>query len=474
MAERAVPSGVRTRVLFISPDVVGPRMAGSGIRAWNLSRVLATHCDVTLAAPVSGRCEPPGFRLLPVTLDDPAEIDAALASADVVISNGNLLHDYPQLADVTIPWVVDAYVPTPTEALAANRHREFPERLAGHRLDTRAVNRFLARADLILCASERQRDLYLGILAATGRLNPYNYDKDSSLRSLIDVVPYGLPAEAPVHTRAVLKGALPGIAPTDRVLLWGGGIWDWFDPLTLIRAVAEVARQRADVRLCFPGTRHPFAQRVPDMEMHARAVDLSDSLGLTGQHVFFLDWTDYADRPNYLLEADVGVSMHPAGLEARFSYRTRMLDYIWAGLPIIATDGDAFAELVREHNLGIVVPPGDVGAVSRAILDLLGEPDARGVRATSFRSLAADMHWEEVARPLVAFCTRPHPAADRAAGYAGEDPSASAELAARLREALRRADALSAEVEGYRNGRVMRALAALEAFRRQLPWRRGA
>ena len=70
MAEGAIPPGARTRVLFISPDVVGPRMAGSGIRAWNLSRVLATHCDVTLAAPVSGPCKPPGFSLLPVTLAD--------------------------------------------------------------------------------------------------------------------------------------------------------------------------------------------------------------------------------------------------------------------------------------------------------------------------------------------------------------------------------------------------------------------
>jgi hypothetical protein len=25
------------------------------------------------------------------------------------------------------------------------------------------------------------------------------------------------------------------------VLLWGGGIYNWFDPLTLIRAVGEVA-----------------------------------------------------------------------------------------------------------------------------------------------------------------------------------------------------------------------------------------
>jgi len=86
-------------------------MAGSGIRAWNLARVLAPHCEVTLAAPTSGDVPLEGFRVLPVTLDDPTEIDASLAAAEVVISNGNMLHDYPQLERLAVPWVVDAYVP---------------------------------------------------------------------------------------------------------------------------------------------------------------------------------------------------------------------------------------------------------------------------------------------------------------------------------------------------------------------------
>ncbi|NLD45315.1 MAG: glycosyltransferase family 4 protein [Chloroflexi bacterium] len=472
MTEALSPTPRRTRVLLISPDVVGPRMAGSGIRAWNLARVLAPSCDVLLAAPTSGAVATPGFRLLSVTLDAPAEIDEALAWAEVVVSNGNLLHDYPQLTDLSVPWVVDAYVPTPTEALAANQHRDQAERLAGHAVDTRAVNRFLARADLVLCASERQRDLYLGLLAALGRLNPLNYDADPSLRALVDVVPYGLPAEPPVHTRAVLKGAEPGIRPEDKVLLWGGGIWNWFDPLTLIEAVALVAAQRDDVRLCFPGARHPYVERVPDMEMRARAAALADSLGLTDRHVFFREWTAYEDRPNYLLEADLGVSMHPAGLEARFSYRTRMLDYLWAGLPMVVSDGDLFADLVRAHGLGRVVAPGDVQGLATAILGLLAEPDARGSRAEAFRRVAAGMSWEVVARPLIAFCQRPHLAPDRQAGYTSGDPYEVATLRRDAEEARQRIEALEALVAGYQNGRLMRALAALQGWRQRLPWRK--
>ena len=41
----------RPRILVISHDVVGRRMAGPGIRAWQIARVLAAHGQVTLVAP---------------------------------------------------------------------------------------------------------------------------------------------------------------------------------------------------------------------------------------------------------------------------------------------------------------------------------------------------------------------------------------------------------------------------------------
>src|SRR5690348_2816687 len=148
------------------------------------------------------------------------------------------------------------------------------------------------------------------MLAANNRLNPATYDADPTLRQLIDVVPYGLPAEPPRAAGPALRGVLPGIGPADRVVLWGGGLWDWFDPLTLVRAMARVAAERPETRLVFLGTRHPHAA-LPPMAMPGRTRELAAALGLAERHVFFLDWVPYAERAGYLLEADVGVSLHP-------------------------------------------------------------------------------------------------------------------------------------------------------------------
>ena len=81
------------------------------------------------------------------------------------------------------------------------------------------------------------------------------------------------------------------------------------------------------------GLTHPNP-RVPEMRMSIAARKLAADLGLTGQHVFFNSgWVPYDQRANVLLDADVGVSTHLDHAETAYSFRTRLLDYLWAGLP---------------------------------------------------------------------------------------------------------------------------------------------
>ena len=105
------------------------------------------------------------------------------------------------------------------------------------------------------------------------------------------------------------------------------------------------------------------------MEMNARARALADELGLTGTHVFFHEWIDYDARQNFLLESDIGVSTHFDHVETAFSFRTRVLDYLWAGLPTVVTEGDVLAELITEHDAGAAVPAEDVDALELALDD---------------------------------------------------------------------------------------------------------
>ena len=124
------------------------------------------------------------------------------------------------------------------------------------------------------------------------------------------------------------------------------------------------------------------------------------------------DWVAYDDRQNYLLESDVGVSTHFDHVETAFSFRTRILDYFWAGLPVISTSGDALSDMIESAGAGIAVPPGDVGALEDALFDLLADEEARSAYATASMKLASELTWSRALEPLLKFCRSPRRAPD--------------------------------------------------------------
>lgn len=406
----------RRRVLFITSDTIGVRMAGPGIRFWELGRVLSRHFDVTLAVPPFLRTPSQTIELdFPArarVCRNTAELRGLVREADVIVTQGAVVLMCPFLSRLRKPLIFDSYDPFLLASLHPVVDANMDERLTiaekyrvAHLISLRA-------ADFVLCASERQRDYFLGMLSALGRVNPHNHDEDPFLRRLMAVVPYGLPEEPPRQRTKVLKGVHPKIAAEDRVVLWGGGIWNWLDARTAVRAMARVVKRRDDVRLFFMGTVRPNPS-VAQTSAVDETIALSRRLDLYDRFVFFHDWVPYAERENYLLEADIGLSLHRDALETRFAFRTRLLDYLWAELPIVTTEGDVLSEKVSRCELGRVVAPGDDEAVADAIVTLLETPELKDTYRPRFARLTGDYRWDAVAEPLVKFCHEPRLAPDK-------------------------------------------------------------
>ena len=149
------------------------------------------------------------------------------------------------------------------------------------------------------------------------------------------------------------------------------------------------------------------------MQMAIDAKALAEELGVAGKHVFFNDgWVEYSERQNFLLEATLGVSAHFESIETRFSFRTRALDYLWAGLPIVATEGDSFGQLIEEEHLGLTVPPEDPRALEEAILRLLSDPEMADACRARVAEVRKAFRWSVVLEPLAAFCREPRRAPD--------------------------------------------------------------
>jgi glycosyltransferase involved in cell wall biosynthesis len=171
--------------------------------------------------------------------------------------------------------------------------------------------------------------------------------------------------------------------------------------VTSVRALARLVERRPGAKLVFVGRAPAAADERAEAD---RARALADELGLTGRSVFFLDaMVPYAERGAWLREADCAITTHLDHLETRFAFRTRILDFIWAGLPTVCTGGDELADLVERDGLGIAIAPGDAAAAAAALERLLD--NGRDAHAERFARAAARLAWPAVSAPLVRYVT---------------------------------------------------------------------
>ena len=352
-------------MLVISSEPVGEAMLGSAIRAFELARALGAK----LVAPETD-----------FPRHDARALRPYLAEADVVITQPPWPHVMAELRRSGARLVFDLYDPEPLEEL------ERREGLARRAAATLTLDRFraaLAAGDLLLCASETQRSLYIGMLVALRLLPPDVYDADPTLRSRLMVVPFGVPDEP----------APAGTPDDEEVVLWNGGIWPWLDAPTAIGAVRELAQRRPGVKLVFMGGGHALEE--------ARAA-------ATGAPVEFNDgWVPYEERGAWLARARVAISTHRDHLETRFAFRTRLLDCFWARLPVVATEGDALAERIARDGLGEAVPAGDVPATAAALERIL--VNGRDAYRPALARAAEDFRWSRAVAPLAEWLQAPPP-----------------------------------------------------------------
>lgn len=94
-------------------------------------------------------------------------------------------------------------------------------------------------------------------------------------------------------------------------------------------------------------------------------------------HVRFLDMVPKAEIHDHLQAADVAVMALPPGEFWKICLQNKIFDYMGNGIPVVAAvEGDQ-ADLLRRSGGGIVVAPGDVQGMVRAIRDLKADPERR-------------------------------------------------------------------------------------------------
>lgn len=380
-------------IAVLAPEPIRPRMAGMGIRALELARALSEQFEVRLLVGNDPGQAREAAGEIPVAAAPPGGLAEAARGASAAVVSGHAASAFFREAP-GLPVAADLYDPFPVENL--HYAALLGEETARH--DRATLDLALARADFFLCASPEQRLFYAGALFSRGRISAGNFPADPSLSRLLAVIPFGAP-EAPARGDRSAGRQAAGVPELGPLVLFGG-VYDWYDPQLLLEAWPEVLRRVPGARLLFFENPNPETtpQRVfESARRRARKMDPE------GRSIAFSPWLPYSSRADLYAACDLLVSISSEGLETELSYRTRLLDAAWGGVPAVTVGGGSLARELAADGAAFECAR-DASALAAEVATLLSDSARRQRAATVARQFAAARSWKTVAAPLAAWC----------------------------------------------------------------------
>ncbi|RCV89370.1 glycosyltransferase [Billgrantia montanilacus] len=145
--------------------------------------------------------------------------------------------------------------------------------------------------------------------------------------------------------------------------------------------------------------------------LHEELKQLAVSLDLDNR-VFFIPTVPLDDLPKYTSSADIGVQpIENTCLNHFTTDSNKLFEYVIAGLPVVASQLPEISKVVREYDLGLLVPEGNTEALAKAIHELVQDPALRERYRANAQLAAQSLNWEAQEESLVALYSRVLPAA---------------------------------------------------------------
>jgi len=180
---------------------------------------------------------------------------------------------------------------------------------------------------------------------------------------------------------------------TSVVIGFIGTFGPWHGAEVLAQAFVKMRGGNHGARLLMIGD----GARLPDVRKilaEGRALDATVFTGLVPQE----------EGPRYLSACDVLVSPHVPNPDGTpfFGSPTKLFEYMAMGKAIVASKLDQIGEVLEDGKTALLVPPGDVDALSSAIARLAGDRELRECLGAEARRVAVERHtWREHTRRTV-------------------------------------------------------------------------
>ena len=300
-----------------------------------------------------------------------AQVRAAQRIASRVVADGaDLVYERyslfsTALADITtatgVPGVLEVNAPLIDEQ---RRHRSLVDASGAEQ----ALRRQVGAARATVCVSDPVADWV--------RRHTADVPDADAVADRIHTIPNG------VSVRRIQ----PQPADPERVVVtFVGTLKPWHGVADLITA-ASLARQQWSLRIIGDG---------PEMEtLRAQAERL-------GVEADFRGAVSPEEIPAHMAGSAIGVAPYPdlGGREQQYFSPMKVLEYLAAGLAVVASDVGQIPQLLEEGSQlhGVLVTPSDPTALAAALDDLAASPQRRARMGRNGRLLAEERHsWRRV------------------------------------------------------------------------------
>ena len=270
------------------------------------------------------------------------------------------------------------------------------------------VQQVLEKGDVFSVCGTPQAHMTVGELAMAGRLNWRTVGYEF-VRVVLPGAPPTDAVVAPRRERPALSAH--GVTLDDFVVLWCGGYNTWTDVDTLFAALESAMSQDRRVHFVSVGA---STYEGPETQYARFGKMIERSANRDRYHL--LGWRPWSEIAGYYRDSDVGLNVDAMHYETIYGTRTRLLEMMSAGLPVIATEGCELSYLLRDRAAGLGFAVADAPALAAHILSLSRHPERRDQIARAALGYArGDLSFAETTRSVRDWVKQPSRAPDRVA-----------------------------------------------------------
>jgi glycosyltransferase involved in cell wall biosynthesis len=151
------------------------------------------------------------------------------------------------------------------------------------------------------------------------------------------------------------------------LIIFVGSFFPYQDVKGLLDAYARVLVKHPQVRLLLVG----------EGEQYAETVQYANDLGLANV-VKFTGFLPHSEIPAIMSAADIAVAPYTKIEDEKFlGSSMKLVEYMAAGVPVIASDNGQIREVIQDGVNGFLVPAGDIHALGDTLLKLIEHPHLR-------------------------------------------------------------------------------------------------